>query len=89
MYNPGHYVGTGRLPYHIKSLASRPKLKWAYLFYFLVPLVIGLFFIEFVWYQVVPVILVISVIVYIIWDSRKIIKNIKVKRSGIGNGYKR
>lgn len=74
MYNPGHYIGTGKLSYPIKQLARHPKLKLAYLLYFLLPLLAGLFFIDLVWYQIIPLILVISVIVYIIYDSKKIMK---------------
>jgi hypothetical protein len=74
MYNPGHYIGTGKLPYHLKNLAHHPKLKWTYFLYFLLPFVIALFFMDLVWYQVIPVILVISIIIFIIYDSNRIIK---------------
>lgn len=74
MYNPGHYIGTGKVPYPLKQLAHRPKFKLAYLLYVFFPIVLGLFFIELVWYQVVPIILVISVIVFIIYDSKRILK---------------
>jgi hypothetical protein len=74
MYNPGHYIGTGKVPYPLKNLARHPKLKLAYLLYILLPITIGLFFMDLVWYQVIPVILVISTIILIIWDSKRIIK---------------
>lgn len=78
-YNPGHYVGTGRLPYPLRAIAKHPKLKWAYLLYYLIPLAIGLFFIDLVWYQVIPVVLVLAAVFYIIWDSSRTI-NRKNKR---------
>lgn len=74
MYNPGHYIGTGKLPYPLKNLTRSPKLKWAYLLYLILPIIIGLFFIKLIWYQVIPIILFVSVIIFIIWDSNRIIK---------------
>lgn len=74
LYNPGHYIGTGRLPYSLKNIARRPKLKLAYLIYCAAPIAIALFFTDLAWYQVIPALLVIAVIVFIIWDSRRILK---------------
>lgn len=74
MYNPGHYMGTGKLSYPMKQLMRRPKIKHAYLLYFLFPFIPGVFFIDLVWYQIIPVILVISAIVFIIYDSNRIMK---------------
>jgi hypothetical protein len=74
MYNPGHYIGTGKVPYPLKQLARRPKLKLAYLLFTFLPMFILLFFMDFVWYQVIPGIIVILVIVFIIYDSKRILK---------------
>ncbi|MDF2533329.1 MAG: hypothetical protein K0Q65_2910 [Clostridia bacterium] len=74
MYNPGHYIGTGKVPYPMKNLAKRRELKWAYLLSLLIPLGIGLIFMDLVWFQVIPAVLVIAVLLFIIWDSRRVIK---------------
>ena len=74
MYNPGHYIGTGKVPYPLKQLARRPKLKRAYLLYILLPIIFGLFCIDLVWYNVIPIIFVILAIVFIIYDSKRILK---------------
>jgi hypothetical protein len=74
MYNPGHYIGTGKLPYPLKNMVKNPKLKLAYILYFLIPLGIALFFMDFKWYNVVPIVLVTAVVAFIIWDSSRIIK---------------
>jgi hypothetical protein len=74
MYNPGHYVGTGKVPYPLKNLARRPKLKLAYFLYFLTPFVLGIFFMDLAWYNIAPIVLVIAVIGFIIWDSSRVIK---------------
>ena len=82
MYNPGHYVGTGKIPYPLKHLTRRternlsryPKIKRAYLFYFLLLIIIILFNMDLVWYKTLPALLAISVIVFIIYDSNRIIK---------------
>ncbi|MDF2841424.1 MAG: hypothetical protein K0Q99_2196 [Clostridia bacterium] len=74
MYNPGYYVGTGKIPYPLKNLARHPKLKLAYFLWILIPIGAALFFVDFTWYNVVPVVLVLTALVLIIWDSRRIMK---------------
>jgi Flp pilus assembly protein TadB len=83
VYNPGHYVGTGKLSYPLKNLARsakqnlarHPKLKRAYLLHIILLIVIMLFFMDLVWYQVIAAILVIATVILIIWDGNRIIKN--------------
>ncbi|MDF2591784.1 MAG: hypothetical protein K0S75_1250 [Clostridia bacterium] len=74
MYNPGHYVGTGKVPYPLKQLARRPKIKLAYLLYILLPIFIVLFFMDLVWYNVIPVMVILFLIAFIIYDSKRILK---------------
>jgi len=81
MYNPGHYIGTGKVSYPLKNIARQPKLKWAFLAFYIIPAVIAFFFVESQWHMIGPGILILAVIVYIIWDSKRVInKKHKHKR---------
>lgn len=70
-YNPGHYVGTGRLPYPLKSLSRRPKLKLLYLLFFFGPLAASLLFTEINIYKLLAIAAVIALFAWIIHDSKK------------------
>lgn len=74
-YTPGYYMGTGRMPYPLKKLGNRPKLKWLYLLFIFGPIVIGAafngIFNEISLQELLVAALVIGVFAWIVYDSKK------------------
>lgn len=70
-YNPGYYIGTGRIPAPIKAIAKRSKLRYLYLLFFIIPIFTGLILSGFSWMNTMGLMLVAGTIAAIIWDSKK------------------
>lgn len=73
-YNPGHYIGTGRIPYGLKMLSKNPKLKKAYLLFILGPMIIMMFFTKINWLSILFIAAVIAIVALIAWDSKRYLK---------------
>lgn len=77
-YNPGYYMGTGRMPYPLKKLSSRPKIKLLYLLFILGPVVIGAvingIYNGISLHELIVAALVLAVFAWIVYDSKKHLK---------------
>lgn len=77
-YVPGYYIDKGRLPYPLRRLSSRPRLKKLYLLFILCPLFVGAIFnaiLNGVSLQELLIgSLMIGTIAWIIYDSKRYVK---------------